>query len=292
MPATVATADGGTLVAGYDLHTHSTYSDGATSIEANVAAAAALGLEGIAVTDHDTTAPFADARAAADAAGIEVILGVEFSAEEAGLSVHVLGYWIDPGYHPLAAELERLHDERTDRARRMVGRFHELGIPVSFDRVRQLAGDAPIGRPHVAAAVVELGAAASTREVFDRYLADGGPAYVPKHAVTPERAVELLVAAGGVAVLAHPGLYGDRSGGQGLPTPVIERMCAVGLAGIEAEHPDHTPAHRAHYRDLADALGLAVTAGSDHHGKGEEDRLGRATTSREVVERLRRWRVA
>ena len=285
-------ARGRTLVGGYDLHTHSTYSDGATSIEDNVAAAAALGLEGIAVTDHDTTAPFADARTAADAAGIEAILGVEFSAEEDGLSVHVLGYWIDPGYQPLASELDRLRDERTDRARRIVGRFHELGIPISFVRVRQLAGDAPIGRPHLAAAVVELGAAASTREVFDRYLADGGPAYVPKHAVTPERAVELLVAAGGVAVLAHPGLYGDRTGRQGLPTSVIERMCAVGLAGIEAEHPDHTAEHRTHYRDLAVALGLEVTAGSDHHGKGPEDRLGRATTRREVVERLRRWRVA
>jgi 3',5'-nucleoside bisphosphate phosphatase len=292
VPATVETADGGTLVGGYDLHTHSTYSDGATSIEDNVAAAAALGLEGIGITDHDTTAPFADARAAADTAGIEAILGVEFSAEEAGLSVHVLGYWVDPGYHPLACELDRLRDERTDRARRIVDRFHELDVPISFERVRQLAGDAPIGRPHLAAAVVELGAAASTREVFDRYLADGGPAYVPKHAVAPERAVELLVAAGGVAVLAHPGLYGDRSGGPGLPATVIERMCSVGLAGIEADHPDHTVEHRSHYRDLAVALDLAVTAGSDHHGKGDEDRIGRATTSREVVERLRRWRVA
>ena len=257
-----------------------------------MAAAAAMGLEGIGITDHDTTAPFEVARAAADAAGIDVVLGTEFSAEELGLSVHVLGYWIDPSYEPLAGELDRLRDERTDRARRIVERFHGLGIPIAFERVQQLAAGAPIGRPHLAAAVVELGAAASTREVFDRYLADGGPAYVSKHAVSPERAVELLVAAGGVAVLAHPGLYGDRTGAQGLPPSVIERMCAVGLAGIEADHPDHTAEHRVRYRDLAVALDLAVTAGSDHHGRGVEDRLGRATTPRHVVEELRRWRVA
>jgi 3',5'-nucleoside bisphosphate phosphatase len=279
-------------VSGYDLHTHSTYSDGLTSIEANVAAAAALGLKGIGITDHDTTAPFEDARLAADAAGIEAVLGTEFSAEEQGMSVHVLGLWIDPGYEPLAAELDRLRHERRHRARLIVERFHALDIPITFERVQAIAGDAPIGRPHLAAAVVELGAAGSTTEVFERYLADGGPAYVPKHAVTPERAVELLVASGGVAVVAHPGLYGDRTGGQGLPLEVIERMCAVGLAGIEADHPDHSPTHRAYYRELATALGLAVTAGSDHHGRGPEDRVGRATTPAEVVERLRCWRFA
>ncbi len=278
-------------MAGYDLHTHSTYSDGVTTIEENVAAAAALGLEGIGITDHDTTAPFAVARAAAAAAGIEAVLGTEFSAEEAGISVHVLGYWVDPAHPPLAEELDRLRDERTDRARRIVARFQALGIPVSFDRVVALAGAAPIGRPHVAAAVVELGAAADLREVFDRYLADGGPAYVEKHAVAPERAVELLVAAGGVAVLAHPGLYGDRSGASGLPVAVVERMVAAGLAGIEAHHPDHTEEQRQHFAAVAAELDLVVTAGSDHHGRGAEDRLGRATTAREQVEALRGWRV-
>jgi len=279
-------------VSGYDLHTHSTYSDGATSIEDNVAAAAALGLAGIGITDHDTTAPFEDASKAAEAAGIEAVLGTEFSAEEQGMSVHVLGLWIDPGYGPLAIELDRLRHERRHRAHRIVERFHALGIPVSFERVLALAGDAPIGRPHLAAAVVELKAARSVTEVFDRYLADGGPAYVPKHAVTPERAVELLVASGGVAVLAHPGLYGDRTGTEGLPSEVIERMCEVGLAGIEADHPDHSPAHRTYYRELAIALDLAVTAGSDHHGRGPQDHVGRATTPNEVVERLRGWRLA
>lgn len=279
-------------MSGFDLHTHSTCSDGATSVADNVAQAIALGLEGLAVTDHDTTAGFADAMAAAAGSDLELVLGTEFSAEHDGVSVHVLGYWIDPAYDPLVTELDRLRDERTDRARRIVERFRDLGIAITFDRVQALAGDAPIGRPHIAQAVVEIGAAGDTREVFDRYLADGGPVYVEKHAVSPVRAVELLVAAGGVAVLAHPGLYGPRDGAEGVPVEVVEEMAAVGLAGIEADHPDHDPHHTRRYRDIAAGLGLEVTAGSDHHGEGDLDRLGAATTPREVVERLRRWRHA
>jgi 3',5'-nucleoside bisphosphate phosphatase len=279
-------------VPGFDLHTHSVCSDGATTVEQNVQSALELGLEGLAITDHDTTAGFAEAMAAAEGTDLELVLGTEFSAEHDGMSVHVLGYWIDPAYGPLVDELDRLRDERTDRARRIVERFHDLGIEISFDRVHELAGQAPIGRPHIAQAVVEAGAASDVGEVFDRYLADGGPAYVEKHAVDPVRAVELLVAAGGVAVLAHPGLHGRRDGQEGVPAELIEAMTQAGLAGIEADHPDHRPEHTQRYRDLATALGLEVTAGSDHHGEGELDRLGVATTSREVVERLRRWRRA
>jgi 3',5'-nucleoside bisphosphate phosphatase len=279
-------------VPGFDLHTHTRCSDGTTSPEDNVRDAIALGLEGLGVTDHDTTAPYGPAVAAADGTGLELVLGVEFSAERDGRSVHVLGYWIDPGYAPLAAELERLRDERTDRARRIVARFHHLGIEVSFERVVELAGDAPIGRPHIAAAVVETGAAGSLREVFDRYLADGGPAYVEKHAVHPVRAVELLVASGGVAVLAHPGLDGPRDGTGGIEDELIEAMVAAGLAGLEADHPDHTAEQRRRYRDLAASLHIEVTGGSDYHGAGKENQLGAATTPRAVVERLRGWQRA
>jgi 3',5'-nucleoside bisphosphate phosphatase len=279
-------------VSGYDLHTHSVCSDGATTVEDNVRRAIELGLEGLGVTDHDTTEGFAAARAAAADSDLDLVLGTEFSAEHEGLSVHVLGFWIDPAHEALTAELERLRDERTDRARRIVERFRELGIDVTFAAVQAHAGDAPIGRPHIAQAVVDAGGAADIREVFDRYLADGGPAYVPKHAVGPVRAVELLVAAGGVAVLAHPGLHGRRDGEEGVPTDLVEAMAGAGLAGLEADHPDHRPEHVRRYRDLAAALRLEVTAGSDHHGEGDLDRLGAATTPRDVVERLRRWRCA
>jgi 3',5'-nucleoside bisphosphate phosphatase len=279
-------------VGGFDLHTHTVFSDGTTTPEDNVLAAAALGLEGLGITDHDTTTPFERAVAAADATDLEVVLGTEFSAEHEGRSVHILGFWIDPGFAPLADELDRLRHERLNRARSIVERFLALGVPVSFERVLALAGGAPIGRPHIAQAVVETGAASSTREVFDHYLADGGPAYVEKHAVDPLRAVELLVGACGVAVLAHPGLYGGRDDQQGIGDGLVEAMVAAGLAGIEADHPDHTDAQRSRYRDLAVGLGLAVTAGSDFHGEAKTNPLGSATTSREVVERLRIWRRA
>ena len=276
---------------GYDLHTHTVFSDGTTTPEENVALAARIGLEGLGITDHDTTAPFERAVAAAEGTDVEVVLGTELSAELDGRSVHVLGYWIDPGHAPLAQEIDRLRNERTDRARRMVVRFAELGVEVAFDRVRELAGDAPIGRPHVAQAVVETGAASSVQEVFDTWLADGGPAYVEKHAVDPWRAVGLVVAAGGVAVLAHPALYGGEGSG-GLDPELVERMAEAGLAGIEADHPDHTAEEQARWREIAAALELEVTAGSDYHGEGKTNRLGERTTPRATVERLRAWRRA
>lgn len=274
-------------MAGYDLHTHTDLSDGTTSIEANVADAIALGLEGLGVTDHDTTAPFERAMVAAAGSDLELVLGTEFSAEHLGFSVHVLGYWIDPTDRTLQAEMERLRNERYHRAAAIVERFRDLGVEVTFARVREIAGAAPIGRPHIAQAVVEAGAAADTREVFDTWLADGGPAYVGKHAVDPVRAVELLTGAGGVAVLAHPGLFGARDGGQGLGADVIEAMVAAGMAGIEADHPDHRDEHRDRYRDLARAHDLIVTAGSDYHGSAKVQGLGAATTSRAAVEELR-----
>lgn len=275
---------------GYDLHTHTDFSDGTTSIEANVEAAVEIGLEGLGVTDHDTTAPFERATAAAEGTGLELVLGTEFSAEQDGSSVHVLGFWVDPADAPLQTEMDRLRNERFRRAEQIVEKFHGLGIDVSFERVRELAGDAPIGRPHIASAVLETGAVAERQEVFDTYLADGGPAYVPKYAVDPVAAVELIRGAGGVAVVAHPGLYSARTradGTRGMETSVIEAMAEAGLAGIEADHPDHTPDERVRYRDLARALGLLVTAGSDFHGDAKDLQLGEATTSREVVEALR-----
>ena len=123
-----------------------------------------------------------------------------------------------------------------------------LGVPVTMERVRELAGEAPIARPHIARAVVETGVVSTVQEVFDSYLADGGPAYVPKHAVDPVRAVELLRGAGGVVVCAHPGLYGSRVQDEpGLPARVVEAMAAAGMVGLEADHPDHSDENRRLY---------------------------------------------
>ncbi len=273
-------------MAGYDLHTHTTFSDGTTSPAENVALACELGLRGLAVTDHDTTAGWEAARAAADGTDLEIVPGAEISAEHEGYSVHVLGYWFDPEHRELAGELERIRGERDRRAVETVERFGQLGIAISMDRVRELAGPAPIGRPHIAAAVVETGAADDVSEVFDRWLHDGGPAYVAKYAVDPVRCVELIRSARGVAVLAHPGLYGPPGAG-GIPEEVVERVIEAGLAGIEADHPDHDEDQRTRYRDLAAANRLVVSGGSDYHGDRKDLRLGEVTTAADEVWRLR-----
>lgn len=282
-------------MAGYDLHTHTDSSDGTTTIEQNVLAAVALGLEGLGVTDHDTVEPFERAMAAADGTGLEIVPGVEFSAEHEGSSVHVLGYWVSPDDEALLTEMDRLRNERYRRAEQIVEKFNELGIDVRFERVEELAGHAPIGRPHIARAVVETGAVATTQEVFDTWLADGGPAYVQKYAVGPVVAVELILGAGGVAVVAHPGLYSARAlggdGPQSLEIEVLEAMVGAGMAGIEADHPHHTDEQRAQFRGFAQAHDLAITAGSDFHGEAKDLRLGEVTTARETLEILRARRL-
>lgn len=270
---------------GYDLHTHTMFSDGTTTPEDNVRLALEIGLDGLGVTDHDTTGAHDRARAAAAGSDLEIVPGVEFSAESDGASVHLLAYWFDPADPDLAAEMQRIRGQRERRAQQMVERFNDLGIPVTMEQVRAAAGNAPIGRPHVASAVVEQGGAADVREVFDRWLHDGGAAYVPKYAVEPVRAIALLRAAGGAVVLAHPALHGrDR---QGLDEAAVAAMAEAGLAGIEADHPDHTPAERSRYRRVAADHDLVTVAGSDFHGARKRLALGQATTSRRQLDRLR-----
>ncbi len=274
----------------FDLHTHSVRSDGHNTPREVVQLAHAAGLAGVALTDHDTGDGLAEALAAGDEFGLEVIPGTEFSAELDGRSLHVLAYWHDHTQPDLAAELLRLRDSRSDRARRMVEHFNALGVAITFERVVEIAAGAPIGRPHLAQAVVEVGACRDEREVFDRYLADGGLADAPKHAVDPVRAVELLRGAGGVVVLAHPALFGSRDGGEEVPVATLEEMVDAGLAGVEAEHPAHDSAAVDRWMALARRYGLEVTAGSDHHGGERATPVGAAVTGRPTLERLRSWR--
>ncbi len=271
----------------FDLHAHSVCSDGHDEPESLVAMAAEAGLAGLALTDHDTGEGIARALEAGAERGIEIVPGTEFSAELDGRSVHVLGYWVDFTHDALARELARLRGERDERARAIVARFNALGIDVRYERVTELAGGAPIGRPHIAAAVVETGACRDERQVFDDYLSDDGPAYVPKHAVHPVRAVELLRAAGGQVVLAHPGLFGSRDGSDSVPIGLVADMRDAGMRGIEADHPDHAAAEQEHWRAVAGRLGLAITGGSDHHGGERASHIGAAVTGRATVEHLR-----
>jgi predicted metal-dependent phosphoesterase TrpH len=272
---------------GIDLHTHSVASDGTNTITENVTLARERGLAGIAITDHDTTAGYAEAAVAVEGTGLLVVPGIEFSAEYDGASLHVLAYWVDPDDAALVDELRRLTDTRFRRGELMVEKLQELGYDISFERVRAIAGDDLIARPHVAQAMVEAGIVPTEKEAFDRFISDDGIAYVPKHALDPMDALRLIGAAGGVCVLAHPAMW---KGNGAVPDELIERMAAAGMGGLEVDHPDHDEAQRAHYRALADRLGLVPTGASDCHGARYGYRLGCETTPVELVDEL--WRRA
>ena len=267
-----------------DLHTHSNESDGTNTIAENVELALERGLDGIAVTDHDTTAGYAQAATATAGTDLTWIPGIEFSAEHDGASLHVLAYWADPAHPPLVAELQKLTDTRLRRGELMVEKLQALGYDITFERVREIAGDALIARPHIAQAMVEAGIVPTEKEAFDRFISDGGVAYVPKHALAPMDALALIRDAGGVCVLAHPAMW---KGNGSVPDMLIEEMAAAGMSGLEVEHPDQDPAQRAHYRELAARLDLVPTGGSDCHGARYDYRLGCESTPGELVDELR-----
>jgi predicted metal-dependent phosphoesterase TrpH len=269
---------------GIDLHTHSVRSDGTNTVTENVTLARERGLVGIGITDHDTTAGLDEADAAAAGADLRIVPGIEFSAEHDGASLHVLAYWIDPADPDLVAELRRLTDTRFRRGELMVEKLRALGYDVSFERVHEIAGGGLVARPHIAQAMVEAGIVPTEKDAFDRFISDGGPAYVPKHALAPMDALALIRGAGGVCVLAHPAMW---KGDGAVPDELIEEMAAAGMGGLEVDHPDHDAAQRAHYRSLAERLDLVPTGASDCHGARYDYRLGVETTPVELVDELR-----
>ncbi|MER3460489.1 MAG: hypothetical protein C4303_04910, partial [candidate division GAL15 bacterium] len=192
-----------------DLHTHTTASDGTLSPRELVREACAAGLKVLALTDHDTTEGIREAQGEAARLGIELIPGVELSTHVPGSEVHILGYFVDWHEQQLAGLLRRLRKGRVNRAREMVRRLNQLGVPLTFEDVARHA-DGAVGRPHVARALVAGGYVASFEEAFTRYLARGRPAYVERERFTPEEAVQVILQAGGVPVFAHPLWGGDR----------------------------------------------------------------------------------
>lgn len=267
-----------------DLHTHTVFSDGTTTPAENAALAAAAGLAGLALTDHDTVAGWEAAAAACAHHRLEFVPGIELSTEVEGSSVHILGYWCDPTHTGLIAECDRLRNERRRRAERILDRLSELGVACSLDQVLAHAGDAPVGRPHIAAAMVDAGAVPDIRSAFDDFLGDGGPAHVPKHALAPADGVRLIRAAGGVAVIAHPGL--DTRAAP-TDTALVEELQAAGLAGVEADHPGHDAATAAFWRAFARERDLLATGCSDFHGDQTPVKIGERTTSLATLAALR-----
>lgn len=269
----------------YDLHTHSTASDGTTSPAEVVRAAALAGLRGIALTDHDTGSGLSEALAEGARVGIEVLSGVEISTTTNGRSVHLLGYGDITGHELLAPLLAGTVDSREHRLRSIVERLAQdvPGLDLANVLARVPAGATP-GRPHIADELVALGVVPDRDAAFVHHLAEDGPYYVRYRAPRTDTVVGVVAAAGGVAVLAHPG---SRSGADVLDDEELERLVGVGLGGLEVEHRDHDQPTRDRLRRLAQRHDLLATGASDFHGAGKSNRLGENTTPAEVFTELR-----
>lgn len=254
-----------------DLHLHTSCSDGTHAPAEVVSLARQARLSAISITDHDTISGLAPAAGIAREAGIELIPGVELSATHGHSDIHILGYFVDPTTPGLEEELKLLRDGRLERARRMIELLAGIGAPIPFERVIEIAGAAPIGRPHIAAALVKDGHVGNIDEAFEKFIGYHAPAYVPKRTLEPAGAIDLVRSVGGVPVLAHPGtLRRDE---------LIPELKDQGLLGIEVWHPKHDPTRVRHYRAMAKSLGLVVTGGSDFHGGGR----GESTVGEEPV---------
>ena len=268
-----------------DLHAHTVFSDGTFRPAETVALAIERGLTAVSISDHDSTEGLPEAFEAADGTGLEIVPGVEFSTVRDGHGMHVLAYWAEADKE-FQEELSRLRDDRFWRGEQMVKKLNELGHPVSFDRVQEIAEGKNIVRPHIAQALVEAGVVETVEDAFtEDLIKDGGAAYVEKHALDPVDAIRLIKRAGGAAVVAHPGLHRE---GLGVPDEVLEQMIEAGLDGIECGHPDHEPEAAQRYRALARERELVITGSSDCHGtRYDPVRLGSVTTDPAEFARLK-----
>lgn len=249
-----------------DLHMHSTASDGVYSPSELVRIALERGLSVIALTDHDSLEGVPEALAAAEDTGLAVIAGLELGCENGPRDVHVLGYGLDPYDDELRNKLAEMRDYREHRAERIVEKLNGLGIPVTYERICEIAGEGVIARPHIAKAMIEVGAVADYQEAFDKYIHNDGPAYVPRLRISPQEGIDLIHRAGGVAVVAHPCRYAD-------PIGVVREFAGHGVDGVEIFYPDNPPQLRDELNDVADELGLIKTGGCDFHRPGPNDDL-------------------
>jgi predicted metal-dependent phosphoesterase TrpH len=265
-----------------DLHLHSTASDGRLSPEDIVRKSAEAGLTVIALADHDTTEGIAPALKAAEAfPQLKVIPCIEISTAVLNGEVHILGYFIDTTNRKLRTAMEDMRHSRRKRAQKMVAKLRELDIHIDWPRVQELAGDGSIGRPHIAQAMLEKGYITSINEAFNRYISRGGPAYVKRKVVTPTEAVELVLVAKGLPVLAHPFTVHD------MEAMVIE-LKKAGLVGIEVYCNGYTNKEINRLVSLANRYNLITTGGSDYHGMdgSAEDTLGTLDVPMEAAEQL------
>jgi predicted metal-dependent phosphoesterase TrpH len=266
-----------------DLHLHTQFSDGTFTPEEVVSRASRIGHAALSLTDHDTVEGCERMAAACSAVNIEFITGTELTAEHDDIELHLLAYFIDTQNEKLLTEMARFQMVRQDRIREMVARLNELNIPLQAEAVFTLANCRAPGRPHVARALVKAGLCPSLDEAFERYLKKNRPAWVPKAKMSALESIELVHQAGGLAVMAHPGL--NRS------DDVIPALVDAGLDGIECFHTKHSTSISEHYLEIADKFKLLVTGGSDCHGKSKgKPLIGTVKLPYTHVEKLKQHR--
>jgi 3',5'-nucleoside bisphosphate phosphatase len=250
-----------------ELHCHTTYSDGTLTPVELAAAAAASGVRALAITDHDTVSGWDEAFAAADLYGIEIVPGIELSTVHNGRSLHILGFYPDP--NKLRGPLKDRLEGRIRRSQQMVEKLTAMGYPIELPKTSP--GMAP-GRPHIAAALVEAGHAKSSREAFDRWLGDDGPAYVHYEKFSIAEGIDLLKSCGAVPVWAHPYLFRG-----GVVEEVLKELVDAGLMGVEVYHPSHTANQTQNLKNLCVRYGLLATGGSDYHGPDIDEKKTEST---------------
>ncbi|HTE87068.1 MAG TPA: PHP domain-containing protein [Dehalococcoidia bacterium] len=247
-----------------DFHTHSTYSDGKLTPTQLADMAHRNGVRVMALTDHDTTEGLVDmAEALCRYPEISLVKGVELSTDIPGSEIHILGYFMDVENEGFQRELACFREGRLGRGQEMVRKLQALGMPVTWERVQEIAGDASVGRPHVAQALLEQGHVKTIAEAFDRFIGREGPAYAERDKLTPEQAIELIRGAGGVAFFAHPSYTKDIEG-------VLPRMKQAGLTGMEVYYRSYPPETVDWLRSVAERFELMPLGGSDYHGLGNE----------------------
>jgi len=263
-----------------DLHLHTKFSDGTYTPEELVGHASRRGFAAIALTDHDTVEGCPRAALACQQAGIEFVPGAELTAEQEGSELHILGYLMDTGNSRLLEEMARFQSVRQNRIREMVARLNQIKVPLREEAVFELANCRAPGRPHVARALVAAGLCGSLDEAFERFLRRHRPAWVPKFKMSAAHAIELIHQAGGLAVMAHPGLNHNDE--------IIPAMVEAGLDGIECFHTKHSTTMSERYLEMADRFELLVTGGSDCHGMSKgKPLIGTVKLPYEHVEALK-----
>jgi len=261
---------------------HSTFSDGLKSPAELVGMAVEKRLIAMSLTDHDCLDGVNAAIEAGRDLGVEVLSGVELSCEFKGRDLHILGYGVDPDHAEFQEMLRKFRETRHNRGLKIIEKLNALGVAIDAEDVIRKSGEGALGRPHIAAVLVEKGIVSNTTEAFDKYIADGGPAYVPKYKMTPSEAIRYIRMAGGLAFVAHPGIFLEN-------IEELDALIAERFDGIEVHHPKHTPVTALRLAAIAKKEGLLVSGGSDYHGfSGRDMPVGALDIPYEVLTAIKR----